>query len=98
MAPPTSTAPYIIICSGRIAVASTNSPREQRVVSAAACAAQFAAFMEGKYGDAIKDEMATLAEIQHYLMEHIHDMNNEAADLKIAELFAAMNAIETEYQ
>ena len=98
MAPPTSTAPYIIICSGRIAVAATNTPREQRVASAALCAARFAAFMEGTCGEDVKDEIAILAEIQHYLMEHLHDMDNEATDLKIAELFAAMNAIETEYQ
>lgn len=94
--PPQSSAPYIIICSGRIEVESAKAT-EGKIVAASLCAARFSAFMQVAYGEGIEDALQPLSVIQHHLMVSFYQMNKSEAEAKIAEMFDCMTAIENAY-
>lgn len=98
---PISGAPYIIICSGRTAVALANT-YDAKVLAATECSARFAAFMGTEYGEDTDfvEDLRPVTTIQHQLMNHaigVHELSREELDQKFVDLFAAMTALEGEY-
>lgn len=96
--PPTSGSSYIIICSGRIAVEAAHSAMD-KAVAASTCAARFAAFMSGNYGESMEDAIKPLAAIQHHLMNLVKapHLDQSEAEATIKALFDEMSRLETQY-
>lgn len=99
---PQSSASYIIICSGRIAVAIANKI-EDKIDAASKCAAQLCSFIESTANELNSKDFLPIQTLQHELMDHLLgiDESRKLKDVdiehKIAEMFLEFDALEDKY-
>lgn len=91
--PPVSTATYIIICSGRIDVASARKT-SAKLRAAANCAKDVAAYLGKRL---TTEDTAPVSVLQHEIMENLSKWSSAKASEKIAEMFAALEVLEAKY-
>lgn len=97
--PPVSGSPYIIICNGRIGVA-TASTDEERINAASQAAASLVSYLQTKYRAFNPADCFKISQIQHALMDHVTSedkLSKDDVDLNIAALFVEFDALEDKY-
>lgn len=87
-----SGANYIIICSSRIAVSAATSPL-QKIKAVSDGAAQLASHVEATY-EGKQPDLQAISDLQHYLMDHMHEMTPEESEAKVEEMVELMDALE----
>lgn len=98
--PPQSAAPYIIICSGRMAVANAKSP-EEKAVAVSLCAGQLCSYMGIRYRSSLDPaDMHNISMLQHELMDYLDgkiSLTKSQVDAKVEELIVAFYVLEQKY-
>lgn len=98
--PPKSNAPYIIICSGRMAVRNAKGLGD-KAVAASLCAAQLCAYMGIRYRQSMKSEdMNKISQCQHWLMDYLDvkiEPGKDEVEMQIRQLIAEMYVLEQKY-
>lgn len=96
---PVSGAPYIIICSGRINVA-TATDEAGKIRAASDGAAQLTAFMQSYFKQFNLADCVPISTIQHELMDHVNGkvpLTPEQVEAKIKALIKEMYVLEKKY-
>lgn len=93
---PASGANYVIICSGRIAAQGAADPI-QMIIAASNCAAQMSAHCESHFGASPAD-MKEVSVLQHELMETMHELKKDEAEMKCKEMFRLLYKLEKKFQ
>jgi hypothetical protein len=95
--PPASTASYIIICSGRIAVQATKDPL-QKIKAASDCASQVVSFIELTHGSQVTPaDTLPVSNLQHEMMNKMLEWNKEEIEAKCKSMFYLLYQLEKKF-
>lgn len=94
--PPTSAAPYIIICSRRTQASGTKDPIG-KIIAASRCAAELCAFIEAN-NTIQPGDFAAVSAFQHEMMDNMHSWSKDEAVAKVEEMFALLDDLEDKFE
>lgn len=96
--PAGSRAPYIIICSGRIAAAATDDP-VQKLKAASDCATALVCHLAIVHGDDLTStDTQPISDLQHFMMDNLLTLKKDEAEVKVKEMIGLLYQLEDKFQ
>jgi hypothetical protein len=96
--PSGSRAPYIIICSGRIAASATNDP-VQKLKAISDCATALVSHLAVVHGDQLTfEDTQPISDLQHEIMDGLHEFSKDDAEEKVRDMVRLLYRLENKFE